>query len=78
MAKRVKDTLTGGTGDVRPQFLSTLLTATNGAVVQQQLGAPINRLQGNSAGRTVVMEILKVYFRFSGTDGTYFCNASLF
>lgn len=68
MAKRVRDTLTGGTGDVSPQYMSGLISAQNGVVLQQQLGSPINRLQGASSGYTTVMEVLKVFTRMSGTD----------
>lgn len=68
MAKRVRDTLTGGTGDVSPQYLTGLISATNGVVTQQQLGTPINRLQGSASGVTTIMEILKVFVRLSGTD----------
>lgn len=73
MAKRVRDTLTGGTGDVSPQYLTgSIIQSGANALTQQQLGAPINRLQGAGNGSTTIMEILKVYARFSGTDCTFF------
>ena len=71
MAKRIAgDTLTGGTGDVNPQYLSGSITVTNGAITQALLGAPINRLQGARSNQTTVMEVLKLFVRHSGTDCT--------
>lgn len=78
MAKRVADTLTGGTGDVNPQFLSGSIAANNAVITEMIVNAPINRLQGAAANRTTVMEILKIFVRLSGTDGAFFYNASLF
>lgn len=67
--KRSRDSLTGGTKDVNPQFMH--LTATESAVDTTTTVAfpiPIQRLQ--NAGRAQVMEILKVFWRIAANNGT--------
>ena len=68
MAKRgARDTLTGGTGDVNPQFLLSprISNATPGSLVSVQLPLPIQRLP--TTGRAQVLEILKVTWDFDFT-----------
>ena len=61
MAKRSKDTLTGGTGDVNPQWLRTQFVTTTASpgVLSLQIPLPIQRLH-NASGRAQIVEILKV------------------
>lgn len=70
MAKRASSgQLTGGTGDVNPQFLSGLLTlsAANTAT-EQTLGTPIVRVGPQSGGQAIIMEILKFFVDFPPID----------
>ena len=64
MAKRASNTssLTGGTGDVNPQFLSgkVTLSAANTAT-EVTLGTPIVRVGPQSNGQAIIMEILKIF-----------------
>lgn len=60
--------LTGGSGDVNPQYMH--LTATQSGVdttTSTAFNIPIQRLQ--NAGRAQVMEILKVFWDLSALDG---------
>lgn len=76
MAKRARaDSLTGGTGDVNPQWLSAqilqIVADTNAAVT---IPLPQNRLP-NAQGKVNVFEILQVEWDLSlqapGTTGTF-------
>lgn len=73
--RKMSDTLTGGTGDVNPQWMRIQVTeATPGVPQSIQFPLPIQRLQ-QSAGRSQVVEILKVIWdntQYVGTTaGTY-------
>jgi len=60
MAKRAR-TLTGGTGDVKPQIL-TMSTGTAGAIndyVSRQINLPVSRF-GSQKTKTIVFEILSI------------------
>ena len=61
-ARTGSDTLTGGTGDVNPQFLSDS-AAQSGAdtTTTSQLALPIQRIAANSPQQAVVMEVLKIW-----------------
>lgn len=72
MAKRARSSsssLTGGTGDVNPQwFRFPEITATTvDAVVSQTVNTPLNAFNQSSGGRATVMELLKVNFEDSTT-----------
>lgn len=59
--RRYNSSLTGGSGDVNPQFMN--LTVTQSAAdtyTQTTFPLPIQRLQ--NSGRAQVMEVLKVFF----------------
>lgn len=61
MYKRGIDQLTGGTGDVNPQWLVLQISpanTTSGAVTEKQYQLPVQRLQ--TRGLAQVMEILKI------------------
>lgn len=62
MSKRSRgDSLTGGTGDVSPQLLSlSLATSAANVFTELAVAVPIARFQ-QARGKSVVMEILKVY-----------------
>ena len=63
--KRKVDELTGGTGDVNPQFLShTLSAASAGTTETVSLVAPISRYPALERGQSTILEILKVWFDF--------------
>lgn len=70
--KRGRDTLTGGTGDVNLQVLTLPPTSTieQNAYRQVQVALPVNRL-GQSKGKAVVIEVLKVWFDLPSFPGTY-------
>lgn len=64
-AKRARaggDTLTGGTHDVNPQYLSGKLTlSAANTETAVELGTPIVRVGPQTGGEAIIMEILKVY-----------------
>lgn len=63
MSRRIgrRDTLTGGTGDVNPQFLTATVTQTAAdTTTTQQVNVPIQRLP--NTGRAQVLEILSVKY----------------
>ena len=61
--------LTGGTGDVNPQYLhgSVTLSAAN-TLTEVTLGTPIVRVGPQSQGNAVIMEVLKIYADLPVTD----------
>lgn len=66
MSKRAAAmSLTGGTRDVNPQYLSAQIqmSAAN-TITEVVLGTPIVRVGQQTNGRAVIMEVLKVYVRF--------------
>ena len=57
------DTLTGGTKDVNPQFMSVRVTQTAGdTTTSGSFGVPIQRVGPNTNGKAIIMEVLKVFF----------------
>ncbi len=75
MSKRRRDTLTGGTGDVKPQILtlaSQLPAALNDYTVNQHL-LPIPRFSGEPKNTATVFEILSVdwYIGLEDADDTF-------
>ena len=71
--RRRRDTLTGGTNDVNPQYMNLSLTQSGAdTFTQSATQIPIQRLA--TMGRAQVMEVLKVYFQTSditvGAAGT--------
>lgn len=67
--RRRRDTLTGGTNDVNPQFMNLSLTQSAAdAFTQVTFPVPIQRLQ--QAGRAQVMEVLKVICESSSITAT--------
>lgn len=62
MVKRMSGSLTGGTGDVNPQYLTMALaqTAANNTITLA-VPLPIQRLP--TSGKAQVLEVLKVFFR---------------
>ena len=71
MAKRqgTRDTLTGGTKDVNPQWLNARVTlsAANTAT-EMTLGTPIVRVGPQTNGKSIIMEILKIFCQFPNVD----------
>lgn len=60
-----KDSLTGGTGDVNPQYLSD--TATQSAAdttTTTQVTLPIQRISANAPSEAIIMEVLKIFVNF--------------
>lgn len=68
--KRGRDSsLTGGTGDVNPQYLTTSATqSANDTTTTTQITLPIQRLP--SGNRAQVMEVLKVFYFLDSTVAT--------
>jgi len=67
--KRGRNELTGGSGDVNPQWLTfnpLTLSAAN-TYTETSINLPINRFQ-NPKGRSIVMECLKVEFGMPTAD----------
>ena len=80
MAKRARDTLTGGSGDVNPQtMIMTQSAAVSGAAGQARVtvGLPIPRLPTPN-GKSLVMEILWVEFVHRGLTATAAATASYY
>lgn len=64
MKRKSDGSLTGGTGDVNPQWLKIRLAETVAdTTISVQQTIPVQRLQDRS-GKSQVMEILRVYFMF--------------
>lgn len=56
-------TLTGGTGDVNPQFITFDVVQTgNDATTSEQIQLPIDRMS-QRGGRAQIVEVLKVFFQ---------------
>ena len=71
MAKRTKDTLTGGTGDVSPQYLSATFTlsAANTAT-EATVPLPVQRMQGPAPQKATIIEVLKIFYNLPELDAT--------
>ena len=72
MAKRTKigsELLTGGTGDVNPQYMagSLTLSAAN-TFTEVTQGTPIVRVGPQTGGQAIIMEVLKVFVNFPPID----------
>lgn len=65
--KRTRDTLTGGTGDVSPQWLVIPVLSNTGtdSFASAQINCPVSRLS-TSKGKATVIEILKVLWAMPG------------
>ena len=61
--------LTGGTGDVNPQYIhgSITLSATN-TVTEVTLGTPIVRVGPQTQGQAIIMELLRLYVDIPPVD----------
>lgn len=60
--KRPGESLTGGTGDVNPQFLGgTITLSAANTITTATLGTPIVRVGPQTGGQAIIMEVLKVY-----------------
>lgn len=73
MSKRKRDSLTGGTGDVKPQILtlaSQLPAALNDYTVNQHL-LPIPRFSGEPKNTATVFEILAVDWYIGEEDAQF-------
>lgn len=70
MAKRGSgDQLTGGSRDVCPQYLSGALTLTAANTASEvTLGTPIVRVGPQTGGKSIIMEVLKVFVDFPVVD----------
>ena len=71
MAKRAgtRDQLTGGTRDVNPQYMSGLITlsAANTAT-EVTLGTPIVRVGPATNGKSIIMELIKLWVDMPSVD----------
>jgi len=69
MSKRSSSSLTGGTGDVNPQWFNmTTSTIAADTYVQTLFPLPVQRLLQNN--RSQVMEVLKIFFQVDPSIGT--------
>lgn len=60
-----KKTLTGGTGDVNPQFISgTAAQSAADTNTTTEINLPIQRIASNAPGQAVIMEVLKIWVNF--------------
>ena len=71
MAKRTKDTLTGGSHDVNPQYLNVAfgLSAAN-TFSDLEVKLPIVRIGQGSQNRSTIIEVLKIFANLPGIDNT--------
>ena len=81
MSKRSRNdnSLTGGTGDVNPQYFTMEVSQTTANnTLSKAFPIPIQRLQQNS-GRAQVMEVLKVFFDtgFTNNGADYGLEAAI-
>jgi len=70
MAKRGRkeSTLTGGSGDVKPQILSTpFTTAAADTSFSLPVNVPVPRI-GPTSNKATIMEVLKVWFMVRNPD----------
>lgn len=69
MKRQRGDTLTGGTGDVNPQYLSgiVLMSGINTAT-ETVLFTPIVRVGPQTGGRSIIMELLKLWVDMPSID----------
>ena len=67
--RQAGDQLTGGTRDVNPQYMSGLLTlsAANTAT-EVTLGTPIVRVGPATGGKSIIMELIKLWVDFPTVD----------
>lgn len=68
MPKRGSESLTGGTGDVNPQWFNMVIPALTTSFATTTFSTPINKFPEGS-GRVVIMEILKLFFHPQGVIG---------
>ena len=61
-ARQGSDSLTGGTGDVNPQFLSETVTQSAAdTTTTTTINLPIQRIAANAPSQAIVMEVLKIW-----------------
>lgn len=67
--KRSRNDLTGGSGDINPQWLTfnAITQSAANTYTESSINLPINRFQ-NPKGRSIVMEALKVEFTLPTID----------
>lgn len=65
--KRKRGTLTGGTGDVNPQFLSSAIPL-NGATAETSIQLPVTRIP--QSGVATIIEIIKIWWDWKDTSTT--------
>lgn len=67
--RKATDQLTGGTRDVNPQYMSGLITlsAANTAT-EVTLGTPIVRVGPASGGKSIIMELIKLWVDLPSLD----------
>lgn len=67
--RQATDQLTGGTRDVNPQFLHgrVTLSAAN-TVTEVTLGTPIVRVGPQTNGKSIIMEVLKIFVQMPEVD----------
>src|SRR3990172_1774589 len=69
MKRARTDSLTGGTKDVNPQFLSTLVTMTvANTAVEQAVGTPIVRVGPETQNTAIILEVLKLFIEHNAVD----------
>lgn len=70
MSKRFRgDRLTGGTGDVNPEFLNIQVTeSAANTFTQDEVTLPIHRIGGGSMSKSQVVEILKIGYEMPAME----------
>lgn len=69
MKRQRGDTLTGGTGDVNPQYLSGQIVLSGINIpTESVLATPIVRVGGQTGNQTIIMELIKLWVDFPSID----------
>lgn len=69
MKRARSDSLTGGTKDVNPQFISGIVTETAAnTFTSVQIALPVVRPMASSSNKTTIVEFLKIYCDFPDLD----------
>ena len=65
----MSSSLTGGTGDVNPQYMhGKVTTSAANTAVEETLGTPIVRVGPQTSGQAIIMEVLKIFVQAPVVD----------
>lgn len=68
---RATESLTGGTGDVSPQFLSSFVTlSAANTYTEMTVPIPVQRISPQTPNSAIIVELLKIYINMPEIDAT--------